>query len=147
VSDNRSRWLSIFNLTVTTVITMEKVIYKPRTYRNRTFLPGRGQNMTHSSLPGVDTTERTARRTVWMRNQSARRAQHEWGGKVGFASALAALLIAVALSFATSSNALERAALAQQMDALEAPTVQVDTDVIRPAADANASAPAPIVRS
>ncbi len=125
---------------------MENVIYKPRTYRTRSFLSGRGRHRSNSPLPGVNADERSARRAVWMRNRSEGHAAQTWSGQCGFVGALVVLLIAMALSFATSSNALERAALAQQVEAFDSSVEPVDAPVIRPAAASDAADPISVER-
>ena len=66
------------------------------------------------ALPGVDPAERQVRRAVWARHQDDRRMAALSSGRLNFVGALLILMVALVLSFSASTNALERAALAQE---------------------------------
>lgn len=113
---------------------MKSVFRKPRAFKSRTFLRRRGRITTaQTDLLNVDSAERKARRTVWMRNRDERRATSYRKGQVGFVGALVALLIALVLSFSTSTSALERAALAKELDQRQAVVAEQENGEIRPA--------------
>lgn len=100
---------------------MMQSTYMPQHLRTRTFLPGHGRaprTYATGTLPNTDANERRTRRTVWTRGQNDRQEHSERTGRIAFAGALLALLIAVTVAMTTTS-ATSRALSTRTPDAVE----------------------------
>lgn len=89
---------------------MKQFIHTPTHIRTKRIMPGHGRGTRGSSapIPGVDRSERQARRVGWTEMQAHRRHVHGMGNGLGLAGAMLALVLTLFAAMGPNANVLDR---------------------------------------
>ena len=115
---------------------MKQFIHTPQHLRTHRILPGHAHTSRFADatpLPGVNRTERQARRRAWTNYRADQRFQYGLGGSVGLVGAALALVVMVFAALGPRPNVLDATAHA-------APAETVQTVDTAPAVDTDAVA-------
>lgn len=97
---------------------------------SRRLLPGHGHasRFTETTLPGIDPSERRARRLSWTRFRADQRARFGLRDSLGLAGAALILMLMISAALAPRANVLDTAATSpatvQLVDATPAPSAE-----------------------
>lgn len=91
---------------------MKQFIHVPTHLKTNRIMPGHGRTArgTGAPIPGVDRTERRARRAGWTDAQAKRRRQYGLGGSIGLIGAMLALVLTIFAALGPNTNVLDRPA-------------------------------------
>lgn len=105
---------------------MNYFIHTPQLLRTHKLLPGHGHSpRRNNALPGVNSDERKARRSVWTAAHGRRQESQRRVGQASFIGALLAMALVTLMALTSSTGALERANLAKRSAELDTPPVQM----------------------
>ena len=111
---------------------MKQFIYIPKHLKTNRIMPGHGNGARNTSapIPGVDRSERQARRTGWTETQAHRRHVYGTGNGLALMGAMLALVISLFAAMGPSANVLDRPATAPTTELVDAaPTTSADGTV------------------
>lgn len=113
--------------------TMKPFIHMPQHFKSNRILPGHGRaaRRTDTAIPGIDHTERQARRYGWTDRQANRRRAYGIGGSFGLIGALLALTLAVFAAMGPNVNVLDRPADSPVAQVSETAPLTTDAPVWR----------------
>lgn len=115
---------------------MKPFIHTPTHLKSHRILPGHGRAVrgTTYAIPGVDRSERQARRSNWTETQAQRRRTYGLGGSIGLVGAMLALMITLLAAMGPNTNVLDRSVPVPSVELVDT----ADPDTPPPATRASA---------